>query len=243
MATVLTDNQNYVDIANELRAKGVPGTFYPEEMAWGIASIPSGTPEIPMPSDYQRCEYIETQNNCAIQLDVIPNIKTRFTLDFSVSVLQDSAIIGGRETTMTNRVMLFFGQWCVLQIGNQEIRLPDFVDVAADHRYSVEVGGNVFRVDESEATFAEPVFTIHYRPALYLFRFYSANNATAGSTLDSRQWLGKLYEAKVWNGTVLVHHLIPCYHKINGTIGLWDSACGVFRKNALNGTFLKGADV
>lgn len=42
MATVLTDNQHYSDIADAIRAKGVSGTFRPSEMATAIASIPSG---------------------------------------------------------------------------------------------------------------------------------------------------------------------------------------------------------
>lgn len=42
MATVLTDNQHYGDIADAIRAKGGEGTFLPSEMAVAIAAIPAG---------------------------------------------------------------------------------------------------------------------------------------------------------------------------------------------------------
>lgn len=42
MATVLTDNQHYSDIADAIRAKGAEGTFLPSEMAAAIALLPSG---------------------------------------------------------------------------------------------------------------------------------------------------------------------------------------------------------
>lgn len=42
MATVLTDNRHYGDIADAIRAKGAEGTFLPSEMATAIASLPDG---------------------------------------------------------------------------------------------------------------------------------------------------------------------------------------------------------
>lgn len=47
MSKVLTDSQNYTDIANAIRAKGVTGTFKPSEMASAIESIASGGGELP----------------------------------------------------------------------------------------------------------------------------------------------------------------------------------------------------
>ena len=42
MATVLTDDANYIAIANAIRAKGGEGTFTPAQMATAIANLPSG---------------------------------------------------------------------------------------------------------------------------------------------------------------------------------------------------------
>ena len=42
MAIVTTNNQNYIDIADAIRAKGVSGTFKPSEMANAITSISGG---------------------------------------------------------------------------------------------------------------------------------------------------------------------------------------------------------
>lgn len=42
MAIVTTNDQNYSNIADAIRAKGVNGVFKPSEMADAIASIPTG---------------------------------------------------------------------------------------------------------------------------------------------------------------------------------------------------------
>ena len=42
MGIVLTDSNNYTNIANAIREKGVNGTFKPSQMAQAIASIPMG---------------------------------------------------------------------------------------------------------------------------------------------------------------------------------------------------------
>lgn len=46
MSKIVTDSQNYSDIADAIRAKGVSGTFKPNEMADAIESISSGGAEI-----------------------------------------------------------------------------------------------------------------------------------------------------------------------------------------------------
>ena len=53
MATVLTDNQHYSDIADAIRAKGVSGTFLPSEMADAIASITGGLYHVSGTVDYR----------------------------------------------------------------------------------------------------------------------------------------------------------------------------------------------
>ena len=45
MGKVLTDRQNYIDIANAIRNKGVEGRFKPSEMASAIDSMPIGGKE------------------------------------------------------------------------------------------------------------------------------------------------------------------------------------------------------
>ena len=42
MATVLTNDANYIAIADAIRAKGGEGTFTPPQMATAIANLPSG---------------------------------------------------------------------------------------------------------------------------------------------------------------------------------------------------------
>ena len=42
MATVLTNDANYIAIADAIRAKGGEGTFTPAQMATAIANLPSG---------------------------------------------------------------------------------------------------------------------------------------------------------------------------------------------------------
>ena len=42
MATVLTNDANYISIADAIRAKGGEGTFTPAQMATAIANLPSG---------------------------------------------------------------------------------------------------------------------------------------------------------------------------------------------------------
>ena len=42
MATVLTNDANYIAIANAIRAKGGEGTFTPPQMATAITNLPSG---------------------------------------------------------------------------------------------------------------------------------------------------------------------------------------------------------
>lgn len=77
----------------------------------------------------------------------------------------------------------------------------------------------------------------------------------SGSSTDSVEnnwWLfksnedvnyGTLYEAKIIEGDVLIHHYIPCYRKSDNVIGVYDAINGGFLTNAGEGEFLKGDDV
>lgn len=55
---------------------------------------------------------------------------------------------------------------------------------------------------------------------------------------------GKMYDVKIYNsGNTLVSHLVPCYRKIDGKIGMYDTIKQTFLTNIGTGNFTKGGDV
>ena len=60
---------------------------------------------------------------------------------------------------------------------------------------------------------------------------------------DSRVFLGKIYNAKVYDNNILIRNLVPCYRKSDNVIGMLDMVNNVFYTNAGSGTFTKGNNV
>lgn len=60
MSKIVTDSKNYSDIADAIRAKGISGTFKPNEMADSIESISGGSIDV---KSAVRCEIVTVGAN------------------------------------------------------------------------------------------------------------------------------------------------------------------------------------
>ena len=61
--------------------------------------------------------------------------------------------------------------------------------------------------------------------------------------LTSGQYVGNIYEAKIYGKNDLVRSFVPCYRKSDGEIGLYDTVNNVFYTNIGTGTFSKGENI
>lgn len=69
------------------------------------------------------------------------------------------------------------------------------------------------------------------------------NNVILFTHQNSYAFIGKTYSCKIYDNSVLVRDLIPCYRKSDGEIGMFDLVSGTFFTNSGTGTFAKGDNV
>lgn len=71
---------------------------------------------------------------------------------------------------------------------------------------------------------------------------FLVGNFSNGSVPFSTGFVGRIHFAKLYDNGKPVRYLIPCYRKLDGIIGMYDTVNDVFYTNAGTGTFGKGPD-
>ena len=191
-----------------------------------------------LPSAYQEVEYIESTGTQYIKTNYIPQKFDSIKCLFSMSEFYTS------KST----------HWTLFSAGTDTHQLivllaKDDVD-GAYYKYFA-------RGDAPRFNFY-PNINIKYEINIDSNGIISCNNYTAQSryqgAVDTPLYLmeranksspfkGKIYNFIISNNEINVLHLIPCYRKSDGEIGMYDTVAKTFLTNQGTGTFLKGADV
>ena len=169
---------------------------------------------------YTKLEYIESTGTQYIDTGVIANQDTSIDVDGYVN--RPVSLYGTQDiinsTGFTNNTIYMRFRY----MGNQ-LYDSDFV-ISERHRFKQQK--NLVYVDDKLInTFNQVTMTASY--PIYLF---GRTKATDGSLDDYGS--GRIYSAKIWDGSNIVRNYIPCYRNRDKVPGLYDLVEGKFYTNA-----------
>ncbi len=193
-----------------------------------------------LPDGYTQVEYIQSSGTQYINTGFMPTGNTKIVIDFwtynQSTTMQ--GIFGGRPDGNT-RFQLFTGRsTSSLQVDYKTFGAladPDtnISGLNLTERTKISYSNQLFINDELIKEVAIQSFNTNTNA--YLF---AINNA---GTLQNYASMN-LYSCQVYDNNVLVRNFIPCKNS-SGTVGLYDSANGVFYSNSGSGTFTAGPDI
>lgn len=193
-----------------------------------------------LPSEYQRVEYIETNNNQYIDTGHIPNYNTKIKAKYCHTESSvDTPFFGVRNSNYSNSYTLWSHP---VEYQNNTKGLGIFCDTSKYlDNYTL---GTIIEIEYSSSgiKYGEQEYTWSPRnasPDYSLILFSLAN----GPYIDSRRFGGKLWYFKMWDDNVLIRDLVPCYRKADNEIGLYDLVNNVFYTNQGTGSFTKGNNI
>ena len=201
-----------------------------------------------IPKEYQEVEYIASVNgNQYIDTSYIPDYVNGFeiTIQYALTTrgkrycLLSSYNQGNAQLSLevnaSNQQRLWFNSGNLDKvIGNATTNKNTAIYIYKNQTW--QNNGNNGTTDWTQSgTYTNTISTPTY--SMWLF----CDRAKRASTFNTPL---KLYSCEIKNGNgQLIKKFVPCYHRTNSTIGLYETVEGVFYANAGSGTFTKGNDV
>ena len=189
-----------------------------------------------LPAGYQEVEYIESTGTQYIDTLVYPSNNTSFFIKIRADGRFDKTknVAGSRINNTNNKFGIIsfsstskFGYFFGSQSFQSQVNIDNKI-------YEFELDKDKFMVDNEILTYpTNNEFEVPY--TIFLFGFHNDNMNQYNSY--------RLYDCKIKEKNILKRIFVPCYRKIDNTIGMYDLVEGVFYTNQGTGTFLKGADV
>lgn len=191
-----------------------------------------------LPNDYQEVEYIESTGTQYIDTGI-----TNEKLDIDCKIKptnSDTATYGFAFGYRTDSGVNHFlcpiknASSYIFQYGNS----TNGVQVGSSYNnvYTLFTNGNKITLNGTTTTVNEYTFTKYGN--IYLFAL------NQDGLLQTRpQNKTQIYYFRMYQNGKLVRNFIPCYRRIDGEIGMYDTINDVFYFNQGTGNFTKGADV
>ena len=179
-----------------------------------------------VPQIYQQVDCI--QNTDQQHIDTLVNgnnVNLKICTEYEPASSGQMAIFSARTST-SNGISFWTDGYC--HFGNSSVQVPG---VSSTGKHRVELSKNGLYLDDTKLNFTAG--TSMANANLILFRVLN----------DNRVFLGRIYNAKVYDDNILIRDLVPCYRKSDNVIGMLDLVNNVFYTNAGPGKFLKGNSV
>lgn len=185
-----------------------------------------------LPKEYQQVDYIESTGTQYIDTGLIPNQDTKVYAKFKLTKVASNFVFGARygSQQMACYVAGAIGPWS-LRWGAKPTLSYETTDT---NLHEITMGKDGIYWDG--AWLENPANTEFTCPNnFYIFASYNNGTVAYGKT--------HIYTLKLWDNGTLIREYIPCYHKNDNEIGLYDMVENKFYTNQGTGTFLKGADI
>ena len=191
---------------------------------------------LPLPSEYQQVEYIESSGTQYIDTGFKPNNNTTFSLTFQISsTTTTQGIFGVGDSSLSKSYRLGMSASGYFYFAKRGTQFNGASNSSNTSKNTFELKNNKVYLNGSEYITITDTDTYQCENNAYIFFFGGSTTITKAS--------GKLYSCKIYDNSVLVRNFIPCYRKSDNVIGLYDLVNGTFYTNAGTGTFTKGANV
>lgn len=197
-----------------------------------------------LPSEYQEVEYIKINRYTGINTNYYPNQNTstmvKFTPFIGTNVYWENYIYGGSTSGSENAYELYIN------------RIPQFEFHYGSSIISYDRTPNendIFKVEREKTHISLSINdTIQFEAENTPQTFISPNYLYIGILKRSDQpyyspFAFNLYSMTIKENDIMVRNFVPCYHKADNIIGLYDTINNAFYTNVGIGSFGKGPDV
>ena len=201
-----------------------------------------------LPSGYTELEYIESTGTQWIDTGVYGNLDTSFeiTCQTTVEPTEDMRFVpfGSRQSATESNIMVLFdvdnvvvadfGDYTATRLSAQVNNIMDKFKIynSRNSRYIQDVTNNITynNTNSYNTNFTTPT---------------TLRIAAVGPGFHTLQknFVGKIWYVKIWNGNILVRDFMPAKRKSDGAIGMYDIVTNTFFENAGTGTFIAGPEV
>ena len=186
--------------------------------------------------DYQEIEYIESTGGQAILTNIIPTDTTGVYAKLSSADISTDLMYFGSYETPSNKYFaanmsdnVYFGY-----NSSDSYQTSTTANTIREIKFNYK-NDRKLTVDSTDV--ATSIAT--YSGQTYPMAIFGLNN---NGTITQKSSM-KLYELIITSGSKTIANYKPCYHKIQGTVGLCDLVSGNFVTSNDSSTFIKGADV
>lgn len=199
-----------------------------------------------VPYGYRQVEYIKSTGTQKITTGVTTKtVAEKSAYEFDVDFVFDEW-----QQIKASNIMVGFstqsGGWIGYNNGSQNIAMGTtsgqyFTDndlTRHSYHWSASNGTATVTRDNNASISRTLSADTAYFP-LYVFSAYNGS----GSQADDFNFIGKLYDFRLYQNGNEIMHLIPCYRISDGEIGVYDIIGDEFHGNIGTGVFLKGDDI
>ena len=192
-----------------------------------------------IPNTYQQVEYLQSTGTQYIDTGYIPNENSRLWLDYQPTEAQSKIYAGARNESSSPKV------YFTINSGSNNTKMYASWGTTVNYnigpmttdRVRTEIGSEGIYYNDEYVTMPGETVWSNISYSVYLFAVQeSSNTASLNASV-------KIYEAKIYEGNTLIHHMIPCYRKSDNVRGMYDAISGEFYTNSGTGTFGIGSDV
>lgn len=181
-----------------------------------------------LPSGYKEVEYIESTGTQYIDTGVKATNTTKFKIDVEMTQY-DSYIFGAWNDWQVSMFTIYSANSSSSAIGYGANWVGSITGLTTNNKITLSIDNGVVKYNnEIKGTYSDT--------------FNSANNIIICGT-NAAGTPAAFSKIKIYSLEINGHNFIPCYHKSDGEVGLYDVVGNKFYTNQGTGTFLKGADV
>lgn len=179
-----------------------------------------------LPERYVKVDYLEDTGIQWINTDYVPTPNTGLWVDAQQITHNNGYPIASGENgqkdgftcprvlkSTTNTSGFGYGAtWHNFGTGIYDVRFTSYINLYNDKKAVIEAGGTISNYVSIGVMNFTPIKTI------YIF----ATNENGGNPPSSRFWKGRIYQAKITEGTELVRHFIPAYDTYRRQFCMYD---------------------
>lgn len=209
-----------------------------EEDNKGDTGGDAGEENVPqLPAEYQQVEYIESTGTQYIDTGVIMTENIQLELDFQITQVTDTnreVLTGAWDNNLNGFLFGIRSGYFQYAYAHSEWNGSSVKADCERHKIIVNKNGNALLDDVVLANVGSK--TLNSNTSIYLC-----------NTNIERSWnpgiKTKIFNAKIYNNSILIRDFIPCYRKSDNKVGLYDLVENKFYTNEGTGDFTSGPDV
>lgn len=191
-----------------------------------------------LPKEYQQVEYLSQAPSYGAYLNtgITPDKDTRVEIDFTFnySQLGNNAVFGVQVNGFIYQLALFNNRW-YYGIATSNESYGDNVNANNGVRHKIIFNDENGGITDNGISYATNKVGTATNPNKEMWLF--ARNG------DGRNSYATVYEFKVYQGNVLIQHLVPCYRKSDNKTGMYDLVTKTFLTSPNGNNFAIGEDV